>query len=361
MSGKITPELVGWQFIQQYYPRLNREPEKLYQFYNKASSLLHGHEDDTSSEVSHGQAEIRAKVSAENFKGCKVVVCSADSLESADGGVLVQVVGEISWPELQSQKFVQTFFLGKQDTGYFVLNDILRILKDEPVPLSSSQPAIPHSRNGSAEPVSAPEIPEPAPVAQPVQPPVPQVNGETQKSVNGGSEPQPTTPHPAVGQDASMVSPPTSAPDTRAAKGQSQSQKTKTWANAVSQPRQQPQYAQKAKKNPVPSAPAGPVGPAGPAAQSAPQAQARGSKSGDQSQFSAFLRHVVPKVDVAELEAALRSLGKLVNIEIDSSKNRGFAHFADKQSLDRAISKHEVTVNGETVYVETRNQRPRRS
>lgn len=341
MAGKITPELVGWQFIQQYYPRLNKEPERLYQFYNKASSLLHGCEDDTSSEVAHGQAEIRAKVSSENFKGCKVVVCSADSLESADSGVLVQVVGEISWPELQSQKFVQTFFLGKQESGYFVLNDILRILKDEPVPLPVSQPA----SLAPSEDVASKESSS-APVAGVALEPTSSAISESGRSAEpqlGASQPAP---------DASPISV-AAPPTTLASNAPSNGDKPKTWANVVSQAGT-PQNSSKAPRSSVPSAPAtSPHGNHG--------TQRNGTRSGDQKQYSAYLRHVVPKVDPSELEAALKSLGKLVNIEIDSSKNRGFAHFADKSSLERALSRRQVIVSGETVFVETRNQRPKRT
>lgn len=65
------------------------------------------------------------------FNDCKVFVSSVDSQSSANGGIVIQVLGEMSNKDGPWRKFAQTFFLAEQPNGYFVLNDIFRYLKEE--------------------------------------------------------------------------------------------------------------------------------------------------------------------------------------------------------------------------------------
>lgn len=65
------------------------------------------------------------------YQNCRVFISNVDSQPSRDGGVLVQVLGEMSNNGQPSQKFAQTFFLAKQPKGYYILNDILRFLDEE--------------------------------------------------------------------------------------------------------------------------------------------------------------------------------------------------------------------------------------
>jgi hypothetical protein len=59
------------------------------------------------------------------------MLSSVDSLASAGGGIVIQVLGELSNRDEPSQKFAETFFLAEQPNGYFVLNDIFRYLKED--------------------------------------------------------------------------------------------------------------------------------------------------------------------------------------------------------------------------------------
>jgi hypothetical protein len=76
------------------------------------------------------------------FKDCKVLVSQVDSQQSQDGGIIIQVrdsfflrqsqvLGEMSNMGQASRKFCQTFFLAVQTSGYYVLNDIFRYLKED--------------------------------------------------------------------------------------------------------------------------------------------------------------------------------------------------------------------------------------
>ena len=56
---------------------------------------------------------------------------NVDSQASAAGGIIIQVLGEMSNNAGPWRKFAQTFFLAEQPNGYFVLNDIFRYLKED--------------------------------------------------------------------------------------------------------------------------------------------------------------------------------------------------------------------------------------
>lgn len=55
---------------------------------------------------------------------------NVDSQASYDN-IVIQVIGETSNKSAELKKFVQTFVLAQQPTGYFVLNDIFRYINDE--------------------------------------------------------------------------------------------------------------------------------------------------------------------------------------------------------------------------------------
>ncbi|KAI7829604.1 hypothetical protein BC939DRAFT_441212 [Gamsiella multidivaricata] len=121
---------VGMMFVHEYYTFLNKEPSRLHCFYNKQSTMSHGIQGEEP-HICHGQQSIHAKILELDFEDCKVLVSNVDSQSSLNGGIMVQVLGEMSNKGGPSQKFVQTFFLAEQPKGYYVLNDIFRYLKDD--------------------------------------------------------------------------------------------------------------------------------------------------------------------------------------------------------------------------------------
>lgn len=109
---------------------MNSKPESLYKFYDNKSYFCFGHEGE-SVKYCHGKQEINSRFAELDFKECKVVVSNVDSQASSDGGIIIQVLGEISNKNEPASKYAQTFFLAKQPKGYYVLNDIFRYLKEE--------------------------------------------------------------------------------------------------------------------------------------------------------------------------------------------------------------------------------------
>ena len=56
---------------------------------------------------------------------------TADALLCHSGGFLIVVTGSLTMSDGVCQRFTQTFFLAPQESGgYFVLNDILRLISE---------------------------------------------------------------------------------------------------------------------------------------------------------------------------------------------------------------------------------------
>lgn len=130
---------IGWMFVNEYYTFLNKQPGSLHFFYNAQSLLSYGGEGESVAPI-QGQASILQKFAALDYQDCQVLVTNLDAQTSQNGGILLQVLGEMSNKSALSQKFVQTFFLAEQPTGYFVLNDILRFIKEDPPPPLATAP-----------------------------------------------------------------------------------------------------------------------------------------------------------------------------------------------------------------------------
>ncbi|KAL5523313.1 hypothetical protein ACEPAF_1580 [Sanghuangporus sanghuang] len=175
----VVPSEVGWQFVRQYYSFVHKQPKSLHCFYTKNSTFIYGTEGEDGRPC-YGQLEIHQKILSIGFQDCKVFVHSVDAQASANNGIILQVIGEMSNRGEPWRKFVQTFFLAEQPNGYYVLNDIFRFLKEETVEddeigtAGESQPepapAAPiHVEPIHVEPeppvtnVSVPAVPAPAP------------------------------------------------------------------------------------------------------------------------------------------------------------------------------------------------------
>ncbi|KAE8440987.1 hypothetical protein EG329_006124 [Mollisiaceae sp. DMI_Dod_QoI] len=128
-GNDLSKDEVGWYFVEQYYTTLSKSPEKLHLFYGKRSQFVSGQEAEISA-VSVGRSAIQERIKQLDFQDCKVRVSNVDSQASYDN-IVIQVIGETSNKSADLKKFVQTFVLAQQPTGYFVLNDIFRYINEE--------------------------------------------------------------------------------------------------------------------------------------------------------------------------------------------------------------------------------------
>lgn len=131
-----SPQIVGLQFVREYYTMLNQAPEHLHRFYNSNSSFVHGSLDlaEKTSGPAYGQQEIHKRIMQLSFRDCHARILIVDSLGTLGNGVVVQVSGELSNNRRPMRRFMQTFVLALQSPKkYYVHNDILRY-QDEVFP-----------------------------------------------------------------------------------------------------------------------------------------------------------------------------------------------------------------------------------
>ncbi|KAI1469538.1 uncharacterized protein F4812DRAFT_423514 [Daldinia caldariorum] len=167
-NNNLGKDEVAWFFVEQYYTTLSKNPEKLHLFYGKRSQFVYGLEAEVAN-VSVGRQNIQERIKQLDFQDCKVRVSNVDSQASYDN-IVIQVIGETSNKAGDPKKFVQTFVLAGQPSGYFVLNDILRYIDEE----GDEEPAE-TAQEEQAEPAAqaipaAKEEPETQPAAPVEQP-----------------------------------------------------------------------------------------------------------------------------------------------------------------------------------------------
>lgn len=178
-SNIIKVSEIGMAFGREYYTVLSREPSRLHLFYAKNSTLLHADEGDLDTPISIGSEAIQNAVNKNSFLGARFIIGSIDCHPSQNGGILVNVLGQIQkrGQAGSSRHFMQTFFLAEQPSGYFILNDNLRFLERPNSNVSVPAPVSPVASTNVTEnaPASTPEPAVPAPstesvVAAPIDP-----------------------------------------------------------------------------------------------------------------------------------------------------------------------------------------------
>ncbi|KAI0881959.1 uncharacterized protein GGS22DRAFT_191688 [Annulohypoxylon maeteangense] len=189
-TNNLGKDEVAWFFVEQYYTTLSKNPEKLHLFYGKRSQFVYGLEAEVAN-VSVGRQNIQDRIKQLDFQDCKVRVSNVDSQASFDN-IVIQVIGETSNKAGDPKKFVQTFVLAQQPSGYFVLNDILRYIEEgdeEPTEVIQDEQAEPATQ---IIPVAKEEIEE-QPV-EPVEKPISFDAGVIDKKLEEVSAPKDATP-----------------------------------------------------------------------------------------------------------------------------------------------------------------------
>nr|XP_057920681.1 ras GTPase-activating protein-binding protein 1 [Doryrhamphus excisus] len=128
---KPSAQLVGREFVRQYYTLLNQAPDYLHRFYGKNSSYVHGGLDANGKplEAVYGQSDIHKRVMALSFCDCHTKIRHVDAHATLNEGVVVQVMGELSNNMQPMRKFMQTFILAPEGTAankFYVHNDVFR-------------------------------------------------------------------------------------------------------------------------------------------------------------------------------------------------------------------------------------------
>uniref|UniRef100_A0A3B5MIC4 GTPase activating protein (SH3 domain) binding protein 1 n=1 Tax=Xiphophorus couchianus TaxID=32473 RepID=A0A3B5MIC4_9TELE len=158
---KPSAQLVGREFVRQYYTLLNQAPDYLH-FYGKTSSYVHGGMDSNGKplEAVYGQAEIHKRVMALSFRDCHTKIRHVDAHATLNEGVVVQVMGELSNNMQPMRKFMQTFVLAPEGTvanKFYVHNDVFRY-QDEVFGDSDSEPPESEDEVEELERVPSPDV-----------------------------------------------------------------------------------------------------------------------------------------------------------------------------------------------------------
>lgn len=412
-SDKLTNDQVGWYFVEQYYTTLSKAPEKLHLFYGKQSQFVYGLEAEVAN-VSVGRQDIQERIKALDFQDCKVRVSNVDSQASMNN-IVIQVIGETSNKGQEPKKFVQTFVLAQQPSGYFVLNDILRYINEDveeeteteaPAPVDgpveapaaveaedpkTEAPALDTDAvaeklektedtpavNGDAEetaPVKDDEAPAATEPAADADTAAKQVAEEVTKEAEKPQDPAPTpaakpaAPEPAPTAPAEPAAPP----------------KPMTWASraaaaagprpVVPLPKTATPPAPAQNRAPAPAAPA--AAPAAAATQpaAAPAATKEGSEwqtagadskrqnrpqsvSGNVTEKEGtmgYVKFVTDKVQDSDLKSALATHGELSYFDINRQKNCAFVEYKTTEGYNSAMAASPLTVNGENIVIEPR-------
>ncbi|KAK3295678.1 uncharacterized protein B0H64DRAFT_151623 [Chaetomium fimeti] len=128
-TNNLPKDEVGWYFVEQYYTTMSRSPGRLHLYYGKKAQFVCGREAQVVN-VSFGRQPIQDRIKSMDFQDCKVRISNVDT-QGSEENILITVIGEMANKDAEPKKFVQTFVLAQQPSGYFVLNDMLRFLNDD--------------------------------------------------------------------------------------------------------------------------------------------------------------------------------------------------------------------------------------
>ncbi|KAK2636043.1 hypothetical protein Ddye_030835 [Dipteronia dyeriana] len=129
-SSAVSPQLVGNDFVEQYYRILHQSPDMVHKFYDESSMLSRPDSSGTMTSVTTMKG-INDQILSLDYQNFKVQIFHADAQVSCNGGVIVLVTGCLIGKENLRRKFTQSFFLAPQEKGYFVLNDVFRYVDEK--------------------------------------------------------------------------------------------------------------------------------------------------------------------------------------------------------------------------------------
>ena len=358
---RLDPLEVGWQFVQEYYTILNKDPSRLHCFYNKSSLMVHGFEAETVKNCT-GQQEIHRRFKDLQLADTKVVISNVDSMGTLANGILVCVLGELESRGEPVRKFSQVFVLAEQPNGYFVLNDVFRYLKDDSVVYAAASTAV----VSNAPVTTVQQVNNVVHVVEePVEPVVVErYHGEVKEEY---VEELPEPVAPVVAQEKPQQiqqSEPVERPVPAAASAQSANVKPKSWASlAKSDVKPQPVVAATTAAAPIKTKVAAANGTSAvPAA--APKADkevkvkpgspSNGFASVEQGEIAVFIRGFSKRTKIQDLKDTFGQLVAPVKWVELVSESSAYIEFSDTELVKKALSLKSVLINNETVLIDDR-------
>lgn len=333
--------------------------------------------------------EIFDRISDLGLNECKVLVSNVDSQGTLEGGIMIQVLGELSNDGQGSKKFAQTFCLAPQESGFYVYNDIFRFLKDEVdsesgdeqhfEPASSTTTAEPVTNGAEKDTLFSHEVPASqsgSAAAQAEITPDTHFSGSTSAAVAEIEKAATESIHAPLETAQEVVPSPVSTPVAVTEQPKADSQSSAA-VEAIAEPAVEAQpeivkpaapmsWAARAAANaakasaPAAAKQATPKSASAKAVTTVSDAERKPTGSGNAAVAdvtrSAFLKGISAKMTEESIRTALKQFGEFKNVEINRSKSCGFVDYLEAASCAAAIKANHVTISGETMLVEERKR-----
>ncbi|KAK6625538.1 hypothetical protein RUM43_005837 [Polyplax serrata] len=117
-------DVIGKGFVQQYYALFDDPAQRpqLVNMYNAESSFM------TFEGIQiQGGPKIMEKLTSLTFQKITRIITAVDSQPMFDGGVLINVLGQLQTDEDPPHAYIQTFVLKPIGNSFFVQHDMFRL------------------------------------------------------------------------------------------------------------------------------------------------------------------------------------------------------------------------------------------
>ena len=139
VAPTVSHEEIALTFVRHYFTLMHNDISLVHRLYGKTSQFVCAMEGEAST-VLVGDQAINKKLLELDVGGCNVAVSSIDSMFSVENCVLVKTMGRLYMRNNTCLKFSQTVLLAPQPTGYYILQEVFRYLKDETVEAKATGP-----------------------------------------------------------------------------------------------------------------------------------------------------------------------------------------------------------------------------
>jgi len=118
-------ESIGKAFVEQYYALFDNAQTRpqLVNLYNPEQSLM-----TFEGQQMQGAAKIMEKIASLTFQKIAHIITAIDSQPTFDGGVMVNVLGQLKTDEDPPQSFTQAFVLKPNADSFFIQHDMFRLV-----------------------------------------------------------------------------------------------------------------------------------------------------------------------------------------------------------------------------------------
>lgn len=341
-------------------------PENLHKFYNEDSHFLHSDLNHPNGVNGSGPESIRSVISTLNLKNTKVDLSNGyiDAQKSTNNGVVVVVVGQLSFPGGPAKPFVQSFLLSNQaSSAYYVSNSVFRLLvpSEEQGDINSVlvNLAPPAAQPTPAAAWTAPET-KPVPAASPA----PEENVAVASVDATGDRLSGYVAVEALLQEAANeVEEPVSAPEPVAVPEPAPAPVVEVAKPVVvapvaapADPKKKLNYSDIVKKVNSGAAPAAPAAAPVVAPRPTPAPVAAPAPVATSSSYSVYIKQVPEATTSAELHTLFSAFGHVVSVDQQAGKSFAFVKFDSATAVQAALQASTLTLHGQNLRVEERSR-----